>query len=58
MQGARGGAELCFMAGRKGLGMVVLKPFGESGRYDVAVENGGPIHRVADKVDDLLPARG
>ena len=42
-------AELCFMARAKGLGMGVLKPFGESGRYDVAVENGGPIHRVQVK---------
>lgn len=37
------------MARAKGLGMGVLKPFGESGRYDVAVENGGPIHRVQVK---------
>ncbi len=42
-------AELCFMARAKGLGMGVLKPFGESGRYDVAVENGGPILRVQVK---------
>ncbi len=42
-------AELCFMARAKGLGMGVLKPFGESGRYDVAVENGGPIWRVQVK---------
>ncbi len=27
----------------------MLKPFGESGRYDVAVENGGPIWRVQVK---------
>src|SRR5260370_36399106 len=32
-------AELCFMALAKGLGLGVLKPFGESGRYEVAVEN-------------------
>ncbi len=37
------------MARTKGLGMGVLKPFGESGRYDVAVESGGPIHRVQVK---------
>ena len=42
-------AELCFMALAKGLGLGVLKPFGESGRYDVAVENGGPIWRVQVK---------
>ena len=29
--------------------MGVLKPYGESGRYDVAVENGGPILRVQVK---------
>ena len=34
------------MALAKGLGLGVLNPFGESGRYDVAVENGGPIWRV------------
>jgi hypothetical protein len=34
------------MALAKGLGLGVLKPFGESGRYDVAVENGGPIWPV------------
>ena len=37
------------MALAKGLGLGVLKPFGESGRYDVAVENGGPIWRVQVK---------
>src|SRR5580698_7296132 len=42
-------AELCFMARAKGLGRGVLKPYGESGRYDVAVENGGPILRVQVK---------
>ena len=42
-------AELCFMARAKGLGLGVLKQFGESGRYDVAVENGGPIWRVQVK---------
>jgi hypothetical protein len=34
------------MALAKGLGLGVLKPFGESGRYDAAVENGGPFWRV------------
>src|SRR5258708_8904717 len=29
--------------------MGVLKPYGESGRYDVAVEDGGPILRVQVK---------
>ena len=42
-------AELCFMARAAGLGMGVLKPYGESGRYDVAVESGGAIWRVQVK---------
>ena len=42
-------AELCFMARAAGLGLGVLKPYGESGRYDVAVENGGAILRVQVK---------
>ena len=42
-------AELCFMARAAGLGLGVLKPYGESGRYDVAVENGGRILRVQVK---------
>ena len=42
-------AELCFMAKAKGIGMAVLKPYGESGPYDVAVENGGRILRVQVK---------
>lgn len=37
------------MARAKGLGMGVLKPYGESGTYDVAVESGGPISRVQVK---------
>jgi hypothetical protein len=37
------------MALAKGLGLGVLKLFGESGRYDVAVESGGPIHWVQVK---------
>jgi hypothetical protein len=32
-----------FMARAKRLGMGVLKPCGDSRRYDVAVERGGPI---------------
>jgi hypothetical protein len=42
-------AELCFMARAAGLGLGVLKPYGDSGRYDVAVENGGRILRVQVK---------
>ena len=37
------------MALAKGLGMGVLKPYGDSGRYDVAVESGGRILRVQVK---------
>lgn len=42
-------AELCFMTRAKGLGMGVLKPFGDSRLYDVAVEDGGAIVRVQVK---------
>ena len=42
-------AELWFMALARGMGFGVLKPFGESGRYDVAVEWGGRILRVQVK---------
>ncbi len=42
-------AELCFMARVAALGLGVLKPYGESGRYDVAVENGRVIWRVQVK---------
>jgi len=42
-------AELCFMARARGLGMAVLKPYGDSGSYDVAVEDGGRILRVQVK---------
>ena len=44
----RVGGALLYGTG-KGVGDGVLKPFGESGRYDVAVENGGPILRVQVK---------
>jgi hypothetical protein len=39
-------AELCFMARAAGHGMGVMKPFGDSRRWDVAVEAGGRIVRV------------
>jgi hypothetical protein len=42
-------AELCFMARAKGLGMGVMKPYGDSRCYDVAVESGGRILRVQVK---------
>jgi PD-(D/E)XK endonuclease len=42
-------AELCFMTRAKGLGMGVLKPYGDSRLYDVAVEDGGKILRVQVK---------
>jgi hypothetical protein len=34
-------AELCFMARARGEGMAVLKPYGDSRPYDVAVEEDG-----------------
>jgi len=37
------------MALARGMGFGVLKPYGESGRYDVAVEWGGRISRVQVK---------
>ena len=42
-------AEVCFMARAMGLGMGVLKPYGESRCYDVAEESGGRILRVQVK---------
>jgi hypothetical protein len=42
-------AELCFMARAAGLGMGVLKPFGESMRFDVGVLSGARILRVQVK---------
>jgi len=39
-------AELIFMARCAGLGLGVMKPFGDSRRYDVAVEAGRMILRV------------
>ena len=42
-------AELCFMARAAGLGMGVLKPFGDSLRFDVGVVSGERIWRVQVK---------
>jgi hypothetical protein len=42
-------AELYFMMMAAGLGMKVSKPFGDSGRYDVGVENGRRVLRVQVK---------
>ncbi|MGC2171164.1 MAG: group I intron-associated PD-(D/E)XK endonuclease [Candidatus Sulfotelmatobacter sp.] len=42
-------AELYFMMMAVGLGMKVLRLFGESGRYDVGVENGSRVVRVQVK---------
>jgi hypothetical protein len=42
-------AELCFMARAAGIGMGVLKPFGDSLRFDVGVLSGGRILRVQVK---------
>src|SRR5271169_1819532 len=42
-------AELYFMMMAVGLGMKVLRLFGDSGRYDVGVENGVRVVRVQVK---------
>src|SRR5271165_1522867 len=42
-------AELYFMMLAVGLGMKVLRLFGDSGRYDVGVENGARVVRVQVK---------
>jgi hypothetical protein len=42
-------AELYFMMMVVGLGMKVLRLFGDSGRYDVGVENGVRVVRVQVK---------
>jgi hypothetical protein len=42
-------AELYFMMMAVGLGMKVLRLFGETGRYDVGVENGSRVVRVQVK---------
>ena len=42
-------AELYFMMMAVGLGMKVLRLFGDSGRYDVGVENGSRVLRVQVK---------
>jgi hypothetical protein len=39
-------AELCFMTRAAGFGMGVMKPFGDSRKYDVAVEAGRKLWRV------------
>lgn len=42
-------AELCFMARAAGHGLHVSKPYGDSARYDVAVEHQGRFWRVQVK---------
>jgi hypothetical protein len=42
-------AELYFMMLAVGLGMKVLRLFGQTGRYDVGVENSGRLLRVQVK---------
>ena len=41
--------ELQFMARATGKGFTVSKPWGDSARYDFAVEHGGKFHRVQVK---------
>jgi len=42
-------AELCFMAKAAGMGLKVLRPFGDSSSYDVGVELPDRILRVQVK---------
>jgi hypothetical protein len=49
MQGTWGVGGTLFYGAGQGVGDGVLKPYGDSGTYDVAVENGGPISRVQVK---------
>ncbi|MGH9580825.1 MAG: group I intron-associated PD-(D/E)XK endonuclease [Terriglobales bacterium] len=42
-------AEIRFMAEATGRGLTVLKPYGDSARFDFAVSSGGPLHRVQVK---------
>ena len=44
-----GGVELLFMTVAAGLGFTVAKPFGDSARYDVIVENEGRFLRIQVK---------
>jgi len=45
--------ELLFMTVAAGLGFNVAKPWGESGRYDVATEHEGIFHRVQVKSTEM-----
>ena len=49
-------AELCFMARAAGLGMGVLRPFGDLMRFDVAVLERSEDFTGSGEVDDLLPS--
>ncbi len=46
-------AELLFMTVAEGLGFIVAKPWGESARYDVIVENEGRFLRVQVKSTEM-----
>ena len=45
--------ELLFMTVAAGLGFNVAKPWGESGRYDVATEHEGIFHRIQVKSTEM-----
>jgi hypothetical protein len=45
--------ELLFMTVASGLGFNVARPWGDSGRYDVAVEHEGLFHRVQVKSTEM-----
>ena len=50
--------ELLFMTVAAGLGFVVAKPFGDSARYDVIVENDGRFLRIQAKSTELWTGSG
>jgi len=50
-------AELCFMARARQLGLNVVKPYGDSARYDVGIENGGRLLRVQIKSTTFVRGR-
>ncbi len=50
--------ELLFMTVAAGLGFVVAKPFGDSARYDVIVENDGRFLRIQAKSTEQWTGSG
>ncbi len=50
-------AELCFMARARQLGLNIVKPYGDSARYDVGIDNGGRLLRVQIKSTTSMRGR-